>query len=206
MSPPEDTNRPESADRNGPGVLANLPRTRPQRSSARRAAARSADRPAEGAPATAGENGASPPAARSAKGSGAAQTKPAGRAKAPKATPAARAARAAKPSPGAPASGSASAGAKPPSASKARKSTPAKRPGTGAASKPRAQASATTTSESVPRQGFASEGDRVSGPVAPPGRAEFLATAAEIVNELAKAGLSSGERLVRDVLARLPLS
>ena len=70
----------------------------------------------------------------------------------------------------------------------------------------RAAAKATTTSESVPRQGFASEGDRVSGPVAPPGGAEFLATAAEIVNELAKAGLSSGERLVRDVLARLPLS
>jgi len=53
-------------------------------------------------------------------------------------------------------------------------------------------------------QGFASDGDRGHGPVAPPGGAEFLATAAEIVNELTKAGVSTGERLLRDALSRLP--
>jgi hypothetical protein len=42
--------------------------------------------------------------------------------------------------------------------------------------------------------------------VAPPGGAELLATAAEIVSELAKASVSTGERLLRDVLSRLPLS
>ena len=57
----------------------------------------------------------------------------------------------------------------------------------------------------MPRQGYASEGDRVSGPVSPPGSTELLATAAEIVGELAKAGVSRGERLFKDVLSRLPL-
>ncbi len=54
-----------------------------------------------------------------------------------------------------------------------------------------------------PRQGFESEADRVSGPVAPPGGAELLATAAEVVSEIAKAGIATGERLLRDVLSRL---
>jgi len=57
----------------------------------------------------------------------------------------------------------------------------------------------------VPRQGFASDGERVSGPVQPPGGAELIATAAEIVSELAKAGVSTGERLIKDVVSRLPL-
>ena len=57
----------------------------------------------------------------------------------------------------------------------------------------------------MPRQGFASEGERPLGPVQPPGGAEFLATAAEIVNELARASLSTGERLLRDAISRLPL-
>jgi len=46
----------------------------------------------------------------------------------------------------------------------------------------------------------------MSGSVQPPGSAEFIASAAEIVGELAKAGLSTGERLLKDVLARLPHS
>jgi hypothetical protein len=58
----------------------------------------------------------------------------------------------------------------------------------------------------VPRQGFECEGERASGPVHPPGGTELVASAAEIIGELAKAGLSSGERLFRDVLSRLPLS
>jgi hypothetical protein len=42
--------------------------------------------------------------------------------------------------------------------------------------------------------------------VQPPGGAELLASAAEIVGELAKSGLSAGERVLRDVLSRLPLT
>jgi hypothetical protein len=58
----------------------------------------------------------------------------------------------------------------------------------------------------VPRQGFECEGERASGPVHPPGGTELVASAAEIIGELAKAGLSSGERFFKDVLSRLPLS
>jgi hypothetical protein len=42
--------------------------------------------------------------------------------------------------------------------------------------------------------------------VQPPGGAELLASAAEIVGELTKSGLATGERLLKDVLSRLPLS
>ncbi len=44
----------------------------------------------------------------------------------------------------------------------------------------------------------------MSGSVRPPGGAEFVASAAEIFSELAKAGLSRSERLLKDALARLP--
>jgi hypothetical protein len=57
----------------------------------------------------------------------------------------------------------------------------------------------------VPRQGFESEADLASGPVRPPGGAELVSSAVEIVGELAKAGLSAGERLLRDVISRLRL-
>jgi hypothetical protein len=62
-----------------------------------------------------------------------------------------------------------------------------------------------TAAEKVPRQGFATEGERAFGPVQPPGGADFLATAAEIVNELTRASISTGERLIKDALSRLPL-
>ena len=60
--------------------------------------------------------------------------------------------------------------------------------------------------EPVPLQGFESEHDRARGPVHPPGGVELVASAAEIVGELAKAGLSTGERLLKDLLSRLPLA
>ena len=44
----------------------------------------------------------------------------------------------------------------------------------------------------------------MSGSVRPPGGAEFVASAAEIVSELAKAGLSRSERLLKDALSRIP--
>jgi len=43
----------------------------------------------------------------------------------------------------------------------------------------------------------------MTGTVPPPGGAELLASATELVGELAKASASSGERLLKDVLARL---
>lgn len=58
----------------------------------------------------------------------------------------------------------------------------------------------------MPSQGFECEGERASRPVQPPGAPELVASAAEIVGELAKAGFSTGERLLKDVLSRLPLS
>jgi hypothetical protein len=128
------------------GVLANLPRTRPQRSSARRDAARRATGPAVARP-------SSPP-------------KPGVTKKAP---------------------------------AKARaKATPTAEPRTKARPK-RAQ-------DPVPRQGFETEGDPVSGPVQPPGSVDLLSSAAELAGELTKSGLSSGGRLLKDFIARLPLN
>ena len=57
--------------------------------------------------------------------------------------------------------------------------------------------------EPVPRQGFASEGDTGVGVVQPPGGAELFASAVEIVGELTKSGVATGERLVKDLFSRL---
>ena len=70
-----------------------------------------------------------------------------------------------------------------------------------AAPRPRAS---TRVREPAPRQGFESETESMSGSVRPPGGAEFVASAAEIVSELAKAGLSRSERLLKDALSRIP--
>jgi hypothetical protein len=149
---------PKKADRpNGQGVLSNLPRTRPQRSSPRRAAARKA--------------GAA--AATAATAPASANGRPAAGAKAT----AKRASQRPAPAP-----------KRPRAASK----RPVRPPEPG--------------EERVPRQGFECESERASGPVSPPGGTELVASAAEIISELAKAGLSSGERLLKDVLSRLPLA
>jgi hypothetical protein len=58
--------------------------------------------------------------------------------------------------------------------------------------------------DSAPRQGFESESENMNGSVQPPGGAELVASAAEIVGELAKVGLSAGERLLKDAFSRLP--
>src|ERR1700733_680289 len=65
---------------------------------------------------------------------------------------------------------------------------------------------AAASHEPAPRQGFESDGERATGPVQPPGGAELVAGAAELIGELAKAGIATGERLFKDVLSRLPLS
>jgi hypothetical protein len=145
-----DTSHPRPGNPgDGQGVLANLPRTRPQRSSPRRAAARKT---------TAAQGASGKPTALPRERSGSARRKPA-TAKAP--------------------------------AGKRTRST-ARRP-----------ASPTPGQDVAPRQGFEADGETMSGTVLPPGGAELAASAAEIVGELAKAGLSSGERLLRDVFSRL---
>jgi hypothetical protein len=60
--------------------------------------------------------------------------------------------------------------------------------------------------DAAPKQGFESDGENMSGPVQPPGGTELVASAVELVGELAKAGLSTGERVLKDVLSRLPRS
>ncbi len=173
-----DTKTSQDAQRDG-GVLANLPRTRPQRSSARRAAAR----------------GPAAPPRRTRKAASAKRTPAESNGTAASASPAAAAGR----------SGSAER------SSKAKSRVRATRPAaaTKRSSAPRAAARksrAQAADEAAPRQGFECDGETSGGSVQPPGGAEFVATAAEIVGELAKAGVSTGERLLRDVLSRLPLS
>jgi hypothetical protein len=138
------------------GVLANLPRTRPQRASPRRDAAR---RNAAGEKDDlAAANGNGRPARKST----------------PKKAGATRA--------GTSARGAGAAKTKP---------------------RPKAARPRRRETEEVPRQGYESVEDRATGPVQPPGGTEFVGTAAEIVSELAKAGISGGERVVRDLLSRL---
>jgi hypothetical protein len=118
------------------GVLANLPRTRPQRASPRRAAARKA-----------------------------ASVSPEATAKAP-----------------------------------ATKRASARRPPT----KTKRSPGATARKEAVPRQGYEADGEIASGSVQPPGASELVSSAAELAGELAKAGVSGGARLLKDLFARLP--
>jgi hypothetical protein len=125
------------------GVLANLPRTRPQRPSARREAARRA-------------------AARATPDN----TQP----------------------------------TQPARAGAAREQTTAKqRPA-------KAKSTAKRLQDPAPRQGFESASDPVSGPVQPPSGVDLLASAAELAGELTKTGLAAGGRLLKDILARLPLN
>jgi len=163
MSGPAKSNGRAGASDDGAGVLANLPRARPQRATARRAAART-----EGATAPS-HNGASADA-------------PARR------RPAAKAAVK-------PAESGAAAGTKTKTTAKA-KAKPKSKP----KAAPRRPAA---PREEVPRQGFECIEERATGAVPPPGGPEFVGTAAEIVGELAKAGIAGGERLLRDVLSRL---
>jgi hypothetical protein len=124
------------------GVLGNLPRTRPQRSSARRAAAR---------------KGAAPAATQTPPGKRTSRQSPA--------KPRVKAKRA-------------------PSPSRATGSAPVQEP--------------------VPRQGFESDSEIASGPVQPPGATELVSSAAELAGELAKAGVTGGARLLKELLSRLP--
>ncbi len=190
MSSASENNGRASSPEAGEGVLANLPRTRPQRSSPRRAAARRSAASAAG-----GSAPPSPPSTSAAK-------------------PASAPAKVKKAKPKAKATPKAKGAAKAASETKAKTRSPraTKRPTRTA--RPTAPATSTRrkpvtravhVDESVPRQGFESEMDRATGPVQPPGGAELVSSAAEIFGELARSGISTGERLLKDALARLPL-
>jgi hypothetical protein len=176
------TQGPIGADSDGEGksVLQNLPRTRPQRASPRRAAARRS---------AARKTGPERPKAQAAEANGSVSESAAGdvaAAAAPLAT------------------GSKSGNTAAPREKSRR--APRGRAGKNATSPARRRKRATPTLEEVPPQGYESEDDAASGAVRPPGGAELLLTAAEVVGELAKAGISRSERLVKDALSRLPLS
>lgn len=68
----------------------------------------------------------------------------------------------------------------------------------------RSRGSAHPTEQPVPRQGFESDPERMNGPVQPPGGAELAASLGELAGELAKVGVATGARLLKDVLSRLP--
>jgi hypothetical protein len=173
----------EDARATSEGVLANLPRTRPQRSSPRRDAARAtiAKATAASAPPTATRAAAKQPGASAKKpGTGKRPAKPQGAAK-PQGTVKPRGT--AKPQ----------RTAKPQGATEPRK-----------AAKP--QGTIKPLQEPAPRQGFETESDSVHGPVQPPGGVDLFASAAELAGELTKSGISTGGRLLKDFLTRLPLN
>jgi hypothetical protein len=133
-------------ERDSAGVLANLPRTRPQRSSARRIAAR------ESTTATATARTAGRPASPRPTADGASAKRP--------------------------------------------KAPTRKRP-------TRTRASAER--ETAPRQGFESDSETARGPISPPGGAELITAATELLTEVTKAGLSRGADTLRDLASRLRL-
>ncbi len=159
----------------GQSVLANLPRTRPQRSSARRAAARGSNAAGPTAPGASAAGESAAPARRSN-----ARPRPKKAARTTGARTTAAQGRAGK--------------------AKTVSSPAAKRRKAAAAKPPAASAKA---SRSVPRQGYEAEADRARGPVQPPGGTELVSSAVEIVGELAKSGLARSERLLKDVFSRL---
>lgn len=166
------------------GVLSNLPRTRPQRTTDRRIASREGKRAAGGAAKGTSGTGAKGATAKGATGA------------------------AAKGATGAAANG-AGDGATGSTASpkRATRAGSARKPRKTA--KPRAQAAPKRAprqpADSAPRQGFESEPSRTTtGPVQPPGGAELVAGAAEIFGEVARAGVAAGERVLKDLFSRLP--
>ncbi len=162
-------------DEGSGSVLSNLPRTRPQRETARRTAARGSESE-RSSPNGASANGA-PPA-----------RKKAGKPAAKRARSTASGAKAAKGGGTAP-----------------RAATSPKRGRRSAAKKPAGRAPLQAVGEEVPRQGFETEDERATGSVPPPGTADVLSTAVEALGEIAKAGIAGGERLLRDAFSRLGL-
>ena len=190
----EDVN---GASPNGSGVLANLPRSRPQRSSARRLAARES---------TSAHNG-SGMALREPRKTPSARFGFTRRSSTPKRRAGARARRAKQTvAPVGESAASASAkrsGGEPRGQRERAKGGSSQTPGRAARDSEDEHAPA-AAQEPAPRQGFECESDESTGSLQPPGGTELVASAAELVGELAKAGFSRGERLLKDVFSRLP--
>jgi hypothetical protein len=176
-------------------VLANLPRARPQRASARRIAARNGaggsargdETRSRASKAGSAKRGVSTAAATASDASGKA---PARRAVKPVRESAAASAAKSRVGrdKGAPSAASRATGPRataPDRAAKRAKRAPVEDP--------------------APRQGYECDGETPAGAVQPPAGIELVATAAEIVGELAKSGVATGERLLKDALSRLPL-
>lgn len=222
MSASEQDNGAAAPEVAGDGVLSKLPRTRPQRSSPRRAGARRSGA-AKAATAPAAPEARKPAKKASAKATGAgaaagSQSPRRGSAKPASGKPAAikpaaagrRAAakRAAGATAGAekrgtPAGTGAGAADGAPSAGSPRrpKATRSSAAGQRVRSAPRRSPG---EEEAVPRQGWASDGERMTGPVEPPSGSDLLGSALEIAGEAARAGLAGGERLLRDLFKNLP--
>jgi hypothetical protein len=191
----------ETAAADGPGILAGLPHTRPQRASARRAAARAAT----SGTATAGETTHAPTAGGEthapARNSTRAPARKAPRTHAHEATrsDAARA-------PTRKASSSAPGKAPRTPARNSTRAPTRKAPPSAARKAPRATAGSRSepAGESVPLQGYEPEEGALNRTIQPPGGAELVTSIAELAGELAKAGVNTGGRWLRDVFSRLP--
>jgi hypothetical protein len=197
--PVSDVDRSEDVNGTPPnenGVLANLPRARPQRSSARRQAARETNGSRNGASTAVREQRAPTRRPSTAAAKGARKRAQSGASSAAKPPVAA----VEQPVSAKPKSSTASAAGK----AATPKAAGRKRPAAARATRKRARP--TAVQDPAPRQGFESESETPSGSVQPPGGVELVASAAELVGELAKAGLSRSERLLKDVVSRLPLS
>jgi hypothetical protein len=158
-------------------VMSALPRSRPQRRSARRA------------PAAAG--GASPEGAKA----GAAKPAAAKRAASGRAKPRAAAAATGRAKPRA-------AGAKPRAASKPRPAAQAKAaaaPKAPAAAAPAARSGRGRQAEEIPASGYATDGGQGR-----PGTGKLVTTAFQAVGELAQIGVTVGGQALRSALSRLP--
>ena len=174
MTPSGNNERPTGAHPGEPGVLSNLPNTRPQRPSARRAAAKRAATDSVGnAPASDARRGA---VKRAPGASGATAKSPAGAAAKPPASTRAKA--------------PAGAATKRAARTAARRTAqPRSRP----FEPPVPRQGFETESEIEP-----------GAPVQPPSRPELAASVVELLGELAQSGLATGGRLLKDALGRLP--
>jgi hypothetical protein len=173
------------------GVLSNLPSTRPQHPSARRASARRSPSRTAATPGRA--NTATPHPANTAtpRRANTATPHPANTATPRRA--------------GTPDTTGTPQGGAPTKAKAKRPAKPAGGTQPAQAGAGRRRTSQPTPPEPrVPRQGFASEEEIELGrPVQPPSGTDLAASLAELVGELAQAGVSAGGRLLKDALTRL---
>lgn len=205
MSDDTDTPSPDGeADEPRRSVLAELPRTRPQRPSSRREAARRHAQQGQPHPG-ASDHGIADRARLSAEGDRQTQ---APKRKAPTAKQAeARAKASEKRSRPKQATARAGAGEKRSRQEKTRaggrqqtKKPPQTRGGRG--SSPIEGAKGAKRPEPAPRQGFEPEDDLGRAPVSPPSGAELVSSLAELAGELAQTGISAGGKLLKSIFSR----